>query len=349
MKTLKFLGATVLPLLLFAGCKGGGSSTPTTVDDFCSQYADAVCQINCGPPMTTCVTFQEGLCHTFQAQATAGGKRIFNASNMGDCIGKIKAAFSSTNPITPSTQASIDLACNYVFQGKLALLTPTDVCSTQFDCAGATNGSIICDPAQHLCATQLPKGVGQQCSDVGSVCATNSYCATTGAVSVCTADGTSAAASACSATVPCDSNSRCSNGICMPLVASHANCSDTSDCASGGFCDPFSSPAVCDTGLTFSTNSPSCLCVSEGMGCPAGLGTHWGVSISTSATGTGGGGGGAAISGAAGSGGAAGATGAAGISGGAGRGGAAGAGVGGAIGGVGGVGGVAGGAVNDNA
>jgi hypothetical protein len=321
MKTLKFLGAAVLPLLLFVGCKGGGSSTPTTVSDFCSQYADAVCQINCGPPMTTCVTYQEGVCQTMANQAIAGGKRFFTSGNMGDCINKIKSAFGSTNPITPSTQASIDLACNYVFQGKLALLTTTDVCTTQFDCAGTTNGTIICDPMQHLCATQLPKSSGQQCSDVGAVCAQNSYCATTGAVSVCTAEGTSSAASACSATAPCDSNSRCASGVCMPLVASHDACSVTSDCSSGGFCDPFSSPAVCDTGLTFSTNSPSCLCVSEGMACPAGLGTHWGIGISTggSPTGQGGQGGGAgqgAISGAAGASGAAGSSGAAGAVGG---------------------------------
>jgi len=130
----------------------------------------------------------------------------------------------------------------------------------------------------------------------------------------------------------------------MPLVASHADCTATSDCASGGFCDPFSSPAVCDTGLTFSTNSPSCLCVSEGMDCPAGLGTHWGVGISIggSPTGQGGQGGGAgqgAVSGVAGSSGAAGTSGAAGSSG------AAGA-VGGLAGTAGGAG--AGGVLNDN-
>jgi hypothetical protein len=343
MKTLKFLGAAVLPWLLLAGCKGGGSSTPTTVSDFCSQYADAVCQINCGPPMTTCVTFQEGVCQTLATQATAGGKRFFTAANMNDCISKIKAAFGSTNPITPSTQASIDLACNYVFQGKSAVIPTTDTCTTQFDCAGTTNGSIVCDPLQSQCAPKLPKNGGQQCSDVGSVCAQNFYCATSGGVSICTAEGTSGASSACSATAPCDNNSRCANGICMPLVASHADCTTTSDCASGGFCDPFSSPAVCDTGLTFSTNSPSCLCVSEGMGCPAGLGTHWGIGTSTGGnpTGEGGGAGQGAVSGAAG---AAGSSGAAGASGAAGTTGAAGAlGIGGTLGGAG-----AGGVLNDN-
>jgi hypothetical protein len=332
MKPLKFLAAAVLPLLLFAGCKGGGSSTPTTVTDFCGQYAAAVCQINCGPPLATCTTYQEGVCQTMAAQATADGKRIFNTNNMGDCINKIKAAFSSTNPITPSTQASIDLACNYVFQGKSAVIPTTDTCTTQFDCAGTTNGSIICDPVQGQCAPTLAKSGGQQCSDVGSVCAQNFYCATSGGVSICTAEGTSNADSTCSATVPCDSNSYCASGVCMPLVASHDDCSVTSDCASGGFCDPFSSPAVCDTGLTFSTNSPSCLCVSEGMGCPAGLGTHWGIGVGTTPT-TGqagqngqGGGTGGAVSGAAGAAGSAGAAGFAGASGAAGTSGGAGAG-----------------------
>ena len=41
--------------------------------------------------------------------------------------------------------ASINLACQYVFQGTVKLLDAT--CSTQFDCAGTTNGSIICDPS----------------------------------------------------------------------------------------------------------------------------------------------------------------------------------------------------------
>jgi hypothetical protein len=311
MKTLKFLRTvlTVVTPFLLLSCGGGGTSTPATVTDFCAQYAAAVCQINCGPPMASCVTYQTGVCQTMAADATVGGKRIFNSSNMGDCINKLKSAYGSTNPITPSTQASIDLACNYVFQGKSAVIPTTDTCTTQFDCAGTTNGSIVCDPMQGQCAPKLQKSGGQQCSDVGSVCAQNFYCATSGGVSICTAEGTSSAASACSATAPCDSSSRCANGVCMPLVASHGNCTATADCASGGFCDPFSTPAVCDTGLQFSTNSPSCLCVSEGTGCPAGLGTHWGIGIGAGSTGAGGQGGGSGTAGAGGAGGSAGAAG----------------------------------------
>ena len=46
MKTLKFLGAAVASVVAVCGCSGGGSGTPPTVDDFCTQYADAVCQID---------------------------------------------------------------------------------------------------------------------------------------------------------------------------------------------------------------------------------------------------------------------------------------------------------------
>ncbi len=111
MKTLKFLGAAVLPLLMFAGCKGGGSGGPATTDDFCMQYTAAICQIatNCGVPLAHCTAQQMAECETMAASATADGMRVFTPSNVGDCIGKLKAAYGSTNPITPSTMASIDL------------------------------------------------------------------------------------------------------------------------------------------------------------------------------------------------------------------------------------------------
>ena len=341
MKLLKVLGAVILPLplALFAGCKGGGSGSPATVADFCTQYADAVCQITTttcvGVTMASCTTFQEGVCTTLATQAMADGKRIFAPANQQDCINKVKAAFSSTNPITPTTQASIDLACNYVFQGKGVQLT--DSCTTQFDCAGTTNGTIICDAAQKLCATSTSVAGNKQCGDVGDVCATNFYCSSA-TVPVCTAEGTSGAASPCSALTPCDSNSRCAAGTCMPLVAAGLACTADSDCASDGYCDRFGNSPACDKGLSFANNSPSCLCVGQGMSCPAGLVGTWGVSAGTST----GAGGNAGTGGNVGTGGAAGA-GAAGASGAAGQGAAGSSG----IGGIGGI-GAAGGALSDN-
>jgi hypothetical protein len=354
MKLLKVLGAIILPVALFAGCKGSGSGAPETVADFCAQYADAVCQVtttSCvSVPLASCTANQEAVCTSLANQAMADGLRKFAPANVGDCIGKVKAAFSSNNPITAATQATIDLACNYVFQGKGVQLT--DTCISQFDCAGTTNGTIICDAAQKLCATAMTVAGTKQCSDVGDVCATNFYC-TTATVPVCTAEGTSAAASDCT-TAPCDSASRCAGGTCMPLVAAGGACAADSDCASGGYCDRFGTSPACVKGLSFANSSPSCLCVGQGMSCPAGLPQTWGVSVGT-ATGAGGTGG----SGAGGVAGAAGAsgTGGHGAAGSSGTGGAGGGAAGGAAGAASGAAGAAGaagsgvagsGALNDN-
>jgi hypothetical protein len=269
MKTLKFLGAAVLPLLMTAGCGGGGSSAPPTTADFCTQYAAAVCQIaaNCGVPMATCTTHQESVCQAMAASATAGGLRVFTPGNVNDCIGKVKAAYGSTNPITPSTMASIDLACQYVFQGKGVQLTSS--CTTQFDCAGSTNGSVICDANSHLCATSASAALGAQCGNAGQVCAQDSYCAPNPSnVLLCMAEAKSG--DACT-TVPCSHSYRCAAGVCTDLVQAAGACTSNSDCASGApYCNPYTNPPSCGTGLQFAAQSPSCLCVAEGTSCPTG-------------------------------------------------------------------------------
>ena len=321
MKTLKFLGATVLPLLLFAGCKGGGSSAPPTTADFCTQYAAAICQIstNCGVPLATCTAHPESVCEALAASATADGMRVFTPGNVSDCINKLHAAYSSTNPITPSTMASIDLACNYVFQGKGVQLTSS--CTTQFDCAGTTNGSIICDANSHLCATSTSAALGAQCGNAGQVCAQDSYCAPNASnVLLCTAEGKSG--DACT-TVPCNHSYRCAAGTCTDLVQAAGTCTTNSDCASSApYCNPYTNPPTCGTGLQFAAQSPSCLCVAEGTSCPTvnptGAGGQGGKAGGV------GGAGGAAGSGAAGAAGSAGAAGAAGSAGASGAAGAAG-------------------------
>jgi hypothetical protein len=303
MKLLKFLGATVLPLLLFAGCSGG-SSAPSTTADFCTQYAAAICQIstNCGVPLATCTSHQESVCEATAASATSDGMRVFTPGNVGDCIGKLKAAYGSTNPITPSTMASIDLACNYVFQGKGVQLTSS--CTTQFDCAGTTNGSIICDANLHLCATSTSAALGAQCGNAGQVCAQDSYCAPNASnVLLCVAEGMSG--DSC-ATAPCNHSFRCAAGTCTDLVEAAGTCTTNSDCASAApYCNPYTNPPTCGTGLQFAAQSPSCLCVAEGTGCPAATPTGAGGQ-----NGQTGGAGGAPISGAAGAAGSVGAAGA---------------------------------------
>jgi hypothetical protein len=332
MTTSKLSRAALLPLLLplaSLGCSGGGSGGGSTLSDFCKQYADAYCQIAvnpCGLSMDTCTTYQTGQCMTMATTATTGTKRIFTPGNTGDCINKIKAAYGSTNPISSSTQASINLACQYVFQGPGKTGTNPDSCTTQFDCAGSTNGSIICDANYHVCAAKNVVSGTNPCMNTGDVCSTNFYCAPNSqSLLNCTAEGTSQTGSPCTS-APCDSNSRCMSGTCMPLAQPGGSCNVDSDCMSGGYCDHYGSAPTCDDGLQFAKNSQTCTCIAQGVNCPgstagtggqggapvAGTGGAGGAAGAAGATGTGGG-----AAGASGSGGSAGAAGAAGGAGGA--------------------------------
>ncbi len=327
--------AAALALLMTAGCSGGGSSTPITVSNFCEQKAEAECQVvsQCAPiTMDACTTARKSICMAFATQATSDPKRVFTPANISDCIGKIKAAYGNNAPITPTTLATIDRACNYVFQGAGKALT--DSCTTRYDCAGSTSGSVICDKG--LCATQTTISANQPCGNPGEVCATNNYCAkNSGGVFVCMAAGQAAAT--CDATTPCAQNLRCGSGTCTTLVAAGGACTADGDCvASEPYCDPFvpGTPA-CDQGLSFAPGSASCtafITPSTGGGGGAGGGTGAGGSAGASGA-AGAGTGGAAGAGTAGAAGA-GTGGAAGAgTGGTSTGGAAGAGTGGAAGG----------------
>src|SRR5580692_1623497 len=309
MKRLNGWSVAVV-LLALVGCKGSGSGGPTTTADFCEQYAEAVCQIStsCGVTATSCETYQQGLCTASAATATADGKRTYSAANAQDCINKTKAAFGGTSPlITPSTMATLDRVCNYVFQGKGVQLT--DTCTTPYDCAGPTDGTIVCDPGQHLCAKTTTVAGNQQCSGVGDVCAQDFYCATNASnVQICTAAATSGAA--CSDSIPCAHSLRCAGGACSSLIQAGVTCSADSDCVSTApYCDPYNG-AKCDSGLQFAASSPSCMCFTTGASC-SGSSTGTGGAGGTGGSGSGGAGG----STGAGGGGAAGTAGAGGIGG----------------------------------
>jgi len=348
MKTVRAWCAAVL--LVSVGCGGGGGGSPTTVNDFCTQYAQAVCKIapTCGIQSMTCTTYQQGVCNSMAMAATAGGKRVFTPANMGNCINKLSAAYGGSGPITPTTMAAIDLACNYVFQGKGVLLT--DTCSTQFDCAGATDGSIICDTTNTppLCAKKITKNSGDGCGNAGEVCTQDTYCApNTAGVDLCMAAAKSG--DSC-ATVPCDHTTRCVSAKCAMLAQTGEACTGNADCdPSAPYCDPFATSPICDSGLRFATQSPSCLCIGMGQ-CPTGGtgnggagGGHGGAGGGAAGAGGHAGGGGSAAAGA--GGGAAGASGTAGgggtAAGGAPAGGAAGSAAGG-MGGLPGIGGLGG-------
>ena len=329
---------SVVVLLAAAGCGGGGGSS-STVADFCSQYATNMCGIasTCGIQPTACVTYQTSQCMTFANAAVASGKRMYTPGNTSNCLNKIKAAYTGAKVVTPADQAAIDLACNYVFQGKAAVLT--GACTTQFDCAGATDGSIICDPTAKLCAMKTTVNSGAQCSAVGAVCAQDSYCAANSAGVLLCAPAAKMGESC--ATVPCDHNTRCVNGLCAALAQTGETCSSNSDCVSTApYCNPYVSPPICNAGLGFAVGAPSCSCVAQGTSCPSpsttgtgGTGGHATGTAGAGGGGTAGAAGGAGGQGTAGSAGTAGTAGAAGAAGGAG-------GQGGDLPGVGGLGGI---------
>jgi hypothetical protein len=269
MKTVRAWCAAVV--FVSIGCGGGGgSSGPSTSADFCMQYAQDVCQISasCAITMSTCVSFQLGQCNAFATAAVAGGVRVYTPNNVNDCLSKVKSAYTGTTVITPSMLTDIDRACNYVWQGKVAQLA--GACTTGYDCAGATDGTIICDPTQHLCAPKMTVNSGAQCGGTaGGVCAQDTFCAPNMSnVLVCTAAAKTG--DACT-TTPCDHTSRCLGGVCAALGQSGEACSASSDCmGSAPYCNPFGPSPVCSLGLQFATLSPSCTCIGQGMGCPAG-------------------------------------------------------------------------------
>jgi hypothetical protein len=323
MKTLR---AWCLAVLFGAvGCGGGGGGGPSSTSEFCSQYAQDVCQIatSCGVQMNTCVGYQLQQCTNFATAAIADGKRVYTPGNASNCLNKIKSAYTGTNVITPSTLADIDLACNYVFQGQVELNQSS--CVTQYDCKGATDGSIVCDMG--VCAKKTTISSGAMCMGFGYVCAQDNYCAANASgIQLCTADAKMG--EACT-TVPCDHSTRCVNGTCTVLAKAGEACTRDSDCASSApYCNPYAPSPICSAGLQFAASSTSCACIAEGMNCPG--------STPTGAGGAGGAAGGAPGTAGAGGGAAGAAGGAAGSAGGA-AGSAGGAAGGGGLGGMGGI------------
>ena len=289
MKTFRALCAVVLFGLL--GCGGGGSNPPTAAD-FCAQYAKAVCGISSACAITTasCELYQTGQCMTMATAAVAGGKRVFAPGNMNNCLNKVKAAYNG-NTIAPKTQADIDLACGYVFQGTGKLNSGT--CTTQFECAGATDGSNVCDPQLGVCAAKKSVNGGDPCNGLGNVCPrTSAAFRTACGVLLCTAD---AAVGASCATTPCDSTSRCVAGKCAARAQAGEVCSTDAECSSAApYCNLYVG-GKCSAGLQFAAGLASCSCVGQGVGCPSGTpttGTAGAGGGSTGAAGSAGGAGG---------------------------------------------------------
>jgi hypothetical protein len=308
MRRRKCSSVIVVAVALVLSCNADG---PGQVADFCAEYAAAICQVatTCGASTASCQAYQQAQCTTIAAQSI-DGRRRYTSQNVPNCINQLKAAYGSSAPITPATQTRIDRACQYVYQGTAGLLGGS--CVSDYDCAGPTDGTVICDGYVKKCAIKKTLTGGQSWTVPGDVCATNFYFSVLGPGGVCIAGGTSAAASPCSEIAPCDGSSRCvyvvngvyqSPGTCMPRVGPGEGCGADSDCSPAApHCDTSVYPAVCSAGLQFGPDAPSCTCVaSPCLGAGGSTGTLGGSSGGRG--GAGGTGGSSGIGGSAGSGG----------------------------------------------
>ena len=102
--------------------------------------------------------------------AMADGKRVFTPGNTGNCLDKVKSAYGATNPlVTAQNRRTSRSPVATSSRGRAPL--NTDSCATQFDCAGATNGSIICDANLQVCAKANTVSGSGLCNNPGDVCA----------------------------------------------------------------------------------------------------------------------------------------------------------------------------------
>lgn len=282
--------ARLYPLtsLLFLSCGGGGSDKPLTTDDFCAMKATTECQVvgRCAVvTMDACVSARRALCDQF-VQSALVPPRVFTPGNVGGCISKTNAAYSKST-ILPSDLQAMDVACNWVFQGNVA---QGDNCTVDYDCAGATNGSVFCElkpgATAARCATHMSKNLNDLCGNRGETCNPGSYCADDNGDLRCLAK--KQLGDACDpVTLPCIESLRCTGGTCMTRQGLQGACTTSDDCmASAPYCDKYAGN-ICDPGLTFATNSPSCV---DYGGATGGGGSDAGTASDADTTSDGGGG-----------------------------------------------------------
>jgi hypothetical protein len=252
---------------LALACSNSSSPDPyASVDEFCTAYAKAVCQVvsstSCGLSASaadTCQSYQSNSCNQNAVQATASGTRQYKSGNVQPCIDALNGAYGN-NPSAVSLQQLTDIntKCEQVFQGSAG---NGAACTSNYDC---TQSGEICATAPgvgSVCATPTQKNDGDFCADPGDQCPSTDYCAPMSGTSKCVAAPTQG--QPCSASTPCNRSNHCFGGTCQTLAAQGAPCSTTADCVSGQMCDTYTSAALptptCEPGLSFGRGSPDCL------------------------------------------------------------------------------------------
>jgi hypothetical protein len=262
-RPIKGLAAAVLPLLAWS-C----TTTPTPpypdAASFCVAKAKAICQASaiCAADVTACETHQVTACDAEAAAATASGVRKYSTDNAPGCIDALNAAFGGNASQVPFAQlvgpGTLTDKCDRVFVGNAGT---NQSCASDDDC---TN-KLICAPAQpgavatsFVCAAPVPKNATDFCAEPGAECPMDTYCAQppTGGAVECIPSAQPG--QACTATAPCVSAQRCSNGLCVDRATGGAPCSTNDDCAAiDPYCDVYAG-SICTIGLTFATGALDC-------------------------------------------------------------------------------------------
>ena len=271
MRTRLVVGLAAATISVTAIACSSASNPYATVDEYCTAYAKAICQVS-----TTC-QFDAGTCQTYQKQQctatsqTATATRAYNSGNVQACINALNAAYgNSPTSVSQSTIQNYTQVCAKVFPGTV---TQGNACQSNLDCVNAADVCAAAPGVQAVCATPTPKQVNDICADPGDECPVNSYCAAqNGGSPRCVSSQTTN--QPCSASQPCDSNDQCVSGVCQPLSSQGEACSASTNCGttpSGQqmFCDLYTDPQaptpVCVTSLTFARGSVDCLGI-EGQG-----------------------------------------------------------------------------------
>jgi hypothetical protein len=235
--------------------------TPAYPDttSFCAGKAKAICQVAdlCAIDAPTCQAYQDGLCNQAAQQAMASGTRNYNADNAKACIDAVTAAYGNgASKVEYMLLSDLATKCDRVFTGN----APSHAsCTSDYYCAN----DLICSPTApdvttRVCATPTQVAANDFCSNPGSVCATDTYCAKQASNGLWLCSPAAATGAACGDATPCVSSQRCVSAVCQPRATGSGNCASDGDCAPAfPYCDTYAG-SICTIGLTFATGAPDC-------------------------------------------------------------------------------------------
>ena len=227
-----------------------------------------------------------------RAQAQLSLTRPIRPENIENCLNKTSEAYSGTI-VTPDKVAIMNDACDRVFSGNIPAGSAL-ACQSDYDCAVGA----ICDQA--FCVKKTAPGVNGFCSDPGTVCPANQYCALVGTFKKCVPS--KQAGEVCGDGVPCADALRCgSAGMCVAKATINVACGSNADCAvDAPYCDPYY-PTGCSCRPGFSPSPMTSECATFGNtlvtgspmvcgGAPSGAAGASGTAGTSGSAGAGGGG-----------------------------------------------------------